>query len=439
MVLGSQSPREGMGRQFMASRGRGRRNRTLGRLVIGAAVLLLLVLGAWWLFSGEEGTEAAASNGSAGAGGRQQQTAGGGGQSTGGGSSVAQASPNGGSELATGARGGSDDRDAGDQAGRPDRSEADSSDDTTSGDEPAPTERLDLSPASGQGETASGNSTTSGGGASGGETSGTAGLTENIASEGPASERIARGMSLIDQGQLVRGRRVLSEVLLAGKRPPGPDAADVIRRTLDRVNEDLLFSPSVNPEDPLVETYKVQSGDRLIRIGRKYDVPYQVLERVNGIEARKLRAGQTIKLIKGPFHARIHKQRFIMDLYLRDPEGRAIYARSFSVGLGEGNSTPAGQWVVGRAKTTNPDWRNPRTGEYYKPDDEDNPIGEYWISLKGVGPKTEGKDGYGIHGTIEPDSIGRQMSMGCIRLRRDDIKQLFHMLVREDSTVQIIE
>jgi lipoprotein-anchoring transpeptidase ErfK/SrfK len=44
--------------------------------------------------------------------------------------------------------------------------------------------------------------------------------------------------------------------------------------------------------------------------------------------------------------------------------------------------------------------------------------------------------GYGIHGTIEQDSIGRQASMGCIRMRPDDVALVYEML-SEHSTVQI--
>lgn len=37
-------------------------------------------------------------------------------------------------------------------------------------------------------------------------------------------------------------------------------------------------------------------------------------------------------------------------------------------------------------------------------------------------------DGYGIHGTNAPETIGRSVSHGCVRLRNDDIEQLFEMV-----------
>jgi lipoprotein-anchoring transpeptidase ErfK/SrfK len=37
-------------------------------------------------------------------------------------------------------------------------------------------------------------------------------------------------------------------------------------------------------------------------------------------------------------------------------------------------------------------------------------------------------DGYGIHGTNNPASIGQAVSHGCIRLRNEDVTQLYHLV-----------
>ena len=41
--------------------------------------------------------------------------------------------------------------------------------------------------------------------------------------------------------------------------------------------------------------------------------------------------------------------------------------------------------------------------------------------------------GYGLHGTNVPNSIGKNASHGCIRLRNADIEQLFELLAVGDS------
>ncbi|ACA58980.1 L,D-transpeptidase [Candidatus Desulforudis audaxviator] len=52
-------------------------------------------------------------------------------------------------------------------------------------------------------------------------------------------------------------------------------------------------------------------------------------------------------------------------------------------------------------------------------------------------PRAPGGIKYGIHGTNEPDSIGTHASGGCVRLRNEDIVELFE-LVTVGTTVDII-
>ncbi len=58
-----------------------------------------------------------------------------------------------------------------------------------------------------------------------------------------------------------------------------------------------------------------------------------------------------------------------------------------------------------------------------------NPLGTRWLGLS--------LDGYGIHGTNQPRSIGRAVSHGCVRLRNEDIEDLF-LRVRPGDQVEII-
>ena len=46
-----------------------------------------------------------------------------------------------------------------------------------------------------------------------------------------------------------------------------------------------------------------------------------------------------------------------------------------------------------------------------------NPVGTRWMGL--------GYKGYGIHGTNRPKSIGKAASHGCIRMRNQDVEDLF--------------
>lgn len=248
-----------------------------------------------------------------------------------------------------------------------------------------------------------------------------------------------QGMDLITNRQLIKGRQVLSDLLFAYPPVLSNTDAQAIRDILKSINRKAVFSKDILANDPLVEQYMVQSGDRLSRVAPKYKVPHRFIEMINGLKPGELYADRPIKVIKGPFHARVIKHLYLMDIYQLGPNGEPHFVWTFPVGLGTDDSTPVGNWVVERGrKVENPSWKDPRPGgRYYAPDDPENPIGEFWIALAGTDEQTKGLEGYGIHGTIDQDSIGRQASMGCIRMRKADIKLLYHMLAEGQSTIQI--
>jgi len=262
-------------------------------------------------------------------------------------------------------------------------------------------------------------------------------------STGAAKEKFDKGIALLDDGHLVDGRAVLSDALFNTKGLSVDDAR-TIRERLIVANQKLVLSREMVEGDPVASRHMVRSGENFTVIGWKYGVTPEFLSKLNGISPRRLQADKPIKVIHGPFHARIHKHLFLMDVFVNTADGKPIYITTYPVGLGKDDKTPVGRWKVANAKVENPDWRNPETGEYYAADDPDNPIGEYWIPLEGTDENTASKEGYGIHGTTEPNSIGRQMSMGCIRLLKDDIATVYDLLVPErragtpHSTVQVM-
>jgi len=237
----------------------------------------------------------------------------------------------------------------------------------------------------------------------------------------------------------VEARLLMNRLLTEEARILTETDCDRIRKTLAGINERLIFSKTVAPGDPLVEVYTVRSGDRLSRIGRRFKVDYRCLAKINGLASPdRILIGQNLKVIRGPFHVVIDKSDFRLDMYLTDPQGKRMYINSLSVGLGEDDSTPPGLWIVRRgSKVSNPQYTDPRSGKTYARNDKDNPIGEYWIGLEGIEEKTADLDAYGMHGTIDQDSIGKQASLGCIRLGDDGIELLYTTLVEGESTVTI--
>jgi LysM repeat protein len=244
-----------------------------------------------------------------------------------------------------------------------------------------------------------------------------------------------------DAGEVLEARAVLNAAFQTGLLDD--EAADAVRERLTNLNRVIIFTPTKRyRDDPYQGEYVVQPGDMLGKISGPLNVPYAFLERVNGVKANRIRVGQSLKTIEGPIHAVVSKRRFTMDLFLGALPGEegSMYLATYSVGLGSDDSTPTGLWEATRgSKLKNPEWTNPRTSEIYAADDPMNPLGERWIGLTGIAGDAIGQPSYGIHGTIEPETIGTNASMGCIRLAADDIAQVYDMLLPGHSTVRVTQ
>lgn len=261
----------------------------------------------------------------------------------------------------------------------------------------------------------------------------------------------------VAQGRLVEARAALN-ALLYDRSLSAPERAG-LRAQIAAINETLFFGPVVYEGDPLMTTLTVKDGDRLSRMVQSQSVPtdWRFVQRVNRLaNAGAIRAGQRLKSVKVPLHAVVHKKDFRLDLYAGaplapgatgfsayGPDGQAegwTFIRSFRVGLGAGNGTPTGMFVVRAAsKELNPRWVNPRTREVFERDDPKNPIGEHWLGLDGVDDQSRPFAGYGLHGTIDPESIGLERSMGCVRMLPDDIALVWELLMPRVSSVRIID
>lgn len=201
----------------------------------------------------------------------------------------------------------------------------------------------------------------------------------------------------------------------------------------------LFFSPNIIPGDIASQSYVVKKGDSFARITsrEKLAIDWRFIQRINQIASEKaLRADMRLKLAHGPFDGEVIKADYRFNVYAGTGSERVMVA-SFPCGVGTNDSTPVGTFKVrAGSKLIDPEWSNPRTGEKFKSNDPKNPIGERWIGLQGTTPETAKFTGYGIHGTVEPQSIGKQMSMGCVRLGDAEV-QVVYELIGESSTIVI--
>ena len=257
-----------------------------------------------------------------------------------------------------------------------------------------------------------------------------------IEEQNRARQLMQTGMNLQAENKPVEARRVLTQAYESRALAPADEIR--VRQALASVNDVLVFGPSIVGDDPFASAYVVQPGDTLQKIAKPCRVEWEFLARINRMSnPRGLQVNHKLKTISGPFHAIVDKGDFRLDLYVGEASQR-VFVRSFAVGLGEYNSTPVGRFKVRpRSKLKDPAWANPRTGESFEPSDPQNPIGEFWIGLEGLDEHTSELAGYGIHGTIDLDSIGQQRSMGCVRMLPDDIALVYELLMPEISTVEI--
>lgn len=234
--------------------------------------------------------------------------------------------------------------------------------------------------------------------------------------------------------KIVQARDKLNQAL---RMPMSPQQRLSVKDKLSELSNEWLLSRKVIPDDPLCESYQVRSGDRLTDIGNKYKVPYEFLMTINRISRpESLQAGLPIKVIRGPFHAKVYRSTFTMDVYLQN-----TFVRSFRVGLGKsGMETPTGLWRVKTdGKLVKPIWTNPIDGKTYHPEDPNYPLGSRWVGLEGLSGEAKNRTGFAIHGTKDPEQIGSADSQGCIRMHNGDAILIYNMMYPGLSQVEVVD
>jgi len=111
-------------------------------------------------------------------------------------------------------------------------------------------------------------------------------------------------------------------------------------------------------------------------------------------------------------------------------DGLKLHSYPVAVGASQW-PTPTGQFTI-LSKIPNPTWEHIRTGERFPPGTPGNPLGPFYLGFHRLG-----RDEFGFHGTNQPDSIGKAITHGCVRLRNQDITELFP-LVQVGTVLRVI-
>ena len=191
--------------------------------------------------------------------------------------------------------------------------------------------------------------------------------------------------------------------------------ADLVN-ILDALSREVIYST----RHLYQPAYEVLATDTLTSVADAHRVTPDLLAAINGLGASKaLLARAKLKVISGPFHARISLSRREMTLFLGN-----LYAGRFPVAIGADGPPVEGSYNV-------VDRRTDRT--YYGPggvviqaNEPENPYGGYWLSLG---------NNLSIHGSPEM-ARSDLANAGCISLAPLDAADAY-MILTKDSRVEI--
>jgi len=101
--------------------------------------------------------------------------------------------------------------------------------------------------------------------------------------------------------------------------------------------------------------------------------------------------------------------------------------KTYIVSTGVNNSTPLGNFKIIN-KLVSPTWY--KAGVVVSAGSPGNILGSRWLGFDLAG--------YGIHGTTDPQSLGRQVTQGCVRMSNSDVEELYS-IVPVETEVTIVD
>ncbi len=194
-----------------------------------------------------------------------------------------------------------------------------------------------------------------------------------------------------------------------------PQEQQHLNELLDQLAGTVIYSTQ-NLMEPACE---VQQGETLERIAQRYNVPWQLLAKINGIDdPNSLRPGERLKVVRGPFSAVISLEKHTLTLMLNN-----AYAGRFPIGIGQDFPPPEGQYFM-NDKLQDPIYYGP--GRTIDRGDPYNPLGRRWLGL-GVSSASTAR-------TI-PATLAAATSPGSISMADRDIDDVFDILSEGSKVV----
>ena len=217
-------------------------------------------------------------------------------------------------------------------------------------------------------------------------------------------EQYQQALTLQGEGKLAEARALLQPLV------DGSDASDKVLDLLGVIDTKILFTAASAPEKI---DYTIVPGDSLGRLAQKFGTTIDLIKKSNNLTRDVIRVGDRLRIYQGHFAVTVSKA--TNELRLTD---NGKFFKRYRVGTGEYSKTPVGDFKITTRLANPPWWR--ADGKTIPFGDPENILGTHWLGLNVTG--------YGIHGTWDTNSIGKQATAGCIRLLNDDVAELYTIL-----------
>ena len=243
---------------------------------------------------------------------------------------------------------------------------------------------------------------------------GQAGGKINLAAS-PADDLFTQAEALAGEGKKLEAKSVFQQIL---SEHSDYKNIETVQEALYRINMEILFSSLQTPQTTI---HEVVAGDTLGKISAKYNETKDLIRVSNNLPGDTVRLGQRLRIWNGKFSVHVDKSQNVLILKSNDEVWKVYH-----VSTGANNSTPVGTFKI-TTKLENPVWF--KAGAVIPPESPDNVLGTRWLGFD--------IEGYGIHGTVEPDKIGQQVTAGCVRMRNHEVEELYKILPRNTEVTVV--
>ncbi len=199
------------------------------------------------------------------------------------------------------------------------------------------------------------------------------------------------------------------EIVLRKKNSPARGEAEFL---IGDLNMKRLKSPEPAPGD---EVYTIQRGDTLWVMAKKLKVPQDLLIGINDLSPKSLTVGQQIRIPRLSISLVVDKPARTVTI-LNNNE----FLKKYKIAINQNDKVlPAGNYSVVKKEDKGIAYADPETNETIKAGAPGNPYGDKYIEMR---------RGTGIHGTNDPEKIGKLVSTGAILMSNQDIDEVYALV-----------